>query len=471
MSIDTPPETYYAEIFGQLFQSDELERFSAEVRAGRKVVVLSGLAGSARALVLAALEKKLERRIVFVTRSNREVEEFQPDIEFFYCAINGTSSCETSVLQVPALESNPYDGTSPHAEVLERRALALYRAARGEARILLTSITALAERTISPELLKSSSLVLRAGEDMPPELIVDLLIASGYVRQEPVGAVGEFSIRGGILDVFSPAHDAPRRIEFFGDTVDSIREFDADTQRSTRQVAESIIVPMRELAVRREEFIDWADAARRNWTDERFRRDLRARVAHAERGEPFPGWEYLIPLIRPLASSAFDYFKDALVVVDEPSEIERSASDLYAYLRDRFLEAEDAGELALPPERLFLTADELRERFEAAPRIELRLLGRAAASTDEQFRIESIGRLNAPGPSDAQARQEGGGGHGDEARGQDPDATGEAGDGISREINQEMSNAASAWAARAARKAEPGLYLFTVSEATPDISV
>ncbi|HKG20726.1 MAG TPA: hypothetical protein VKC34_02415, partial [Blastocatellia bacterium] len=126
MSIDTPPETYYAEIFGQLFQSDELERFSAEVRAGRKVVVLSGLAGSARALVLAALEKKLERRIVFVTRSNREVEEFQPDIEFFYCAINGTSSCETSVLQVPALESNPYDGTSPHAEVLERRALALY---------------------------------------------------------------------------------------------------------------------------------------------------------------------------------------------------------------------------------------------------------------------------------------------------------------------------------------------------------
>ena len=118
---------------------------------------------------------------------------------------------------------------------------------------------------------------------MPLELIVDLLIASGYVREEPVGAVGEFSLRGGILDVFSPAHDAPHRIEFFGDTVDSIREFDADTQRSTGRVTESIIVPMRELSVRREEFMSWAEAAERRWTDERVRarpsRETRARGA------------------------------------------------------------------------------------------------------------------------------------------------------------------------------------------------
>ncbi|HYP29219.1 MAG TPA: transcription-repair coupling factor [Blastocatellia bacterium] len=468
MSIDTPPETYYAEIFGQLLRSEELERLAEEARAGHKVVVLSGLSGSARALVLAALEKKLKRRIVFVTRSNREVEEFQPDLELFYCAINGLNSCETSVLQIPALESNPYDGTSPHAEVLERRALALYRAARGDARILLTSITALAERTISPGALKSSSLVLRAGEDMPPELIVDLLIASGYVRQEPVGAVGEFSLRGGILDIFSPAHDAPHRIEFFGDTVDSIRQFDADTQRSTGQAGESVIVPMRELSVRREEFIDWADAARGNWADERFRRDLRARVAHAERGEPFPGWEYLIPLTRPLASSAFDYLKDALAVIDEPAEIEKSASDLYSYLRDRFLEAEDSGELALPPERLFLTPEELRERFHAAPRVEFRLLGRAAASTDEQFRIDSLTRLSPPESAGAPAgprageEKESGGSSGV------PD---EINDQIDDEINKEMSNEAGRWAARASRKAAPSLFLFTIPEASPDISI
>ena len=389
MAINLTPQTCHAEIFGRLFESSEFAQLESEIKAGRRVVVVSGLAGSARALVLTALEKKLARKLIFVARSNREVEEFQPDVDFFFCALNGVSTSDQCVLTIPAVEADPYDGTSPHAEVLEQRALALYRATRGEARILLTSLGALAERTLSPDLLKASSITLRAAEEMPPELIVDLLIAAGYVRQEPVGAVGEFSLRGGILDVFSPAHDAPHRIEFFGDAVESIREFDPDTQRSVGRASESIIVPMRELSVRREEFMTWAEAAERHWEDDRFRRDLRARLAHAERGEPFPGWEYLIPLTRPLASSAFDYFKDAVLVIDEPVEIEKRAADLYRYLADRFSLADDSGELALPPEKLFLTAEELRARFEAATRIDLRLLGRDAAATDEQFTIAS----------------------------------------------------------------------------------
>lgn len=389
MAIDAP-KTFYAEIFGNLFQSAELDRLASEIKAGHRTVVVSGLAGSARALMLTAIEKRLGRRVVFVARSNREVEEIQSDTDFFFCALNGTSS-EHSVLTIPAVEADPYDGTSPHVEVLEQRALALHRATRGEARILLTSIGALAERTISPGWLKASSITLRSGEEMPPELIVDLMIAAGYVREEPVGSVGEFSLRGGILDVFSPAHDAPHRIEFFGDAVESIRDFDPDTQRSVGRATESIIVPMRELSVRREEFMTWADQAERHWEDPRFRRDLRARIAHAERGEPFPGWEYLIPLTRPLTSSAFDYFKDAILMIDEPVEIEKRATDLYRYLSERFAQADDAGELALPPDNLFLTGEELRSRFDDAVRIELRLLGRAAAATDEQFSLGTHG--------------------------------------------------------------------------------
>jgi transcription-repair coupling factor (superfamily II helicase) len=449
MAINTPTETYYSEIFGRLFQSDELGRLAREIGAGRRAVIVSGLAGSARALVLTALQKKIDRRIVFVTSSNREVEDFQPDVEFFYSALNGVgadsrgehmgASCEASLLTIPALETDPYDGTSPHAEVLEQRALALYRAVRGDAQILLTSIGALAERTVPPDLLKSSSISLRVGEDMPPELIVDLLIASGYVREEPVGAVGEFSLRGGILDVFSPAHDAPHRIEFFGDTVDSIREFDADTQRSVGRAAESLIVPMREVSVRREEFMAWADEAERHWADERFRRDRRARLAHAERGEPFPGWEYLIPLTRPLASSAFDYFKDAVLVIDEPAEIEKRANQLYAYLADRYAQAEDAGELALAPEKLFLTEDELRAKLDSAARVELRLLGRVAAATDEQFRIESLMVEGAPGPTE------------------DHGAT-----VASKRLEESFA---------ASRKRSNNLFLFTLDEATPDISI
>ncbi|MFY9607960.1 MAG: transcription-repair coupling factor [Blastocatellia bacterium] len=375
-------------VFDRLLESAEVERLASEIAAGERTVIVSGLAGGARSLILASIEKKTGRRVVLVTRSNREVEEFLSEVEFFYSALGGANS--PGVLTIPALEADPYDGTSPHAEALEQRALALHRAATGEARILLISIGALAERTVAPQALNSSGITLRTGEDMPPELIVDLLIAGGYVRQEPVGAVGEFSLRGGILDVFSPSHDAPHRVEFFGDTVESIREFDPETQRSVNRVGETIIVPMRELSVRREEFMQWADAAEQRWTDERFRRDLRARLAHAERGEPFPGWEYLIPLTRPLNSSAFDYFKDAVLVIDEPVEVEKRAGELYGLLADRFAQADEGGELALPPEELFLTANELRAKIDVSIRVELRLLGREAARTDERFRIDSL---------------------------------------------------------------------------------
>ncbi len=384
-------ENYYPEIFASLLASDALKELAAALGNGQRVLVLSGLTGSAKALVIAAIEKRLNRRIVLITRSNREIEEALSDVEFFYCGLNGFEASEGRVLTIPALENDPYDGTSPHAEVLEQRSLALHRAYEGAARILLTSIDAVAERTISPILLKASSITLRVGEDMPPELIVDLLISSGYVRQEPVGAVGEFSLRGGILDIFSPAHDAPHRIEFFGDTVDSIREFDPDSQRSTARRNETNIVPMRELTVRRQEFIEWAEAARKVWSDERYRRDLRLRLAHAERGEAFEGWEYLLPLTRPLAASAFDYFTDALLVIDEPTDVERRATELYKNLRERFAQADEVGEIALAPDKLFLTVEELREKFAAQPRLELRLLGRDAATTDERFRIDGIG--------------------------------------------------------------------------------
>src|SRR5689334_4120676 len=114
MAINIPPETYFAELFGPLLASNEMQELAREIGAGRRSMVVSGLAGSARALVLAALEKMTARRIVYVMRSNREVEEVQADVEFFYCALNGVSSCETAVLAIPATETDPYDGTSPH---------------------------------------------------------------------------------------------------------------------------------------------------------------------------------------------------------------------------------------------------------------------------------------------------------------------------------------------------------------------
>src|ERR1044072_2189866 len=184
MSVNAAHENYYPEIFAALLASEALKDLASELGKAQRTIVLSGLTGSAKALIIAAIEKHLNRRIVFITRSNREIDEALSDVQFFYCALNGLDATDGRVLPIPALENDPYDGPSPHAEVLEQRSLALHRAYEGAARILLTSIDAVAERTVAPALLKAASITLRTGEDMPPELIVDLLISSGYVRQE-----------------------------------------------------------------------------------------------------------------------------------------------------------------------------------------------------------------------------------------------------------------------------------------------
>ena len=146
---------------------------------------------------------------------------------------------------------------------------------------------ALSRRTVTPDEITSAGALLSRDDTQSPEDLVDRLVAAGYVREDPVGAVGEFSMRGGILDVWSPGQERPVRIEFFGDEIDSIRAFDPETQLSTSQLSAIEIVPMREVVVRSQDFSEWAEAARQRWSDERYARALRDRTVFADEGESF----------------------------------------------------------------------------------------------------------------------------------------------------------------------------------------
>jgi transcription-repair coupling factor (superfamily II helicase) len=219
------------------------------------------------------------------------------------------------------------------------------------------------------------------------------------VRSDPVGNIGEFSWRGGILDFYSPSGSLggdggapkPVRVEFFGDEIDSIREFDPETQRSIREIEETLITPMRDERASAEDFRRWAKLAREHWRDERYDRALRDRLAFADEGEEFQGWEYLMPLAQPLEASAFDYLKGMLIVIDEPAEIEKTIRSILEESARGYERTEAADELSLPPEKLFLTPDELREQLGRVDRIELRLLGSSALAFEEELATEEIG--------------------------------------------------------------------------------
>jgi transcription-repair coupling factor (superfamily II helicase) len=384
-------------------ETPEHKHLVAEIRRGARVISVSGLvAGSARALAVAASQRETGRPFAVVTQSNRDLETWERNLRFWYCALRGRAECSDEVLILPASESDPYAGSSPHAETLEQRALTLWRLALGSGDLVLLTARALARKTVSRDELARAGAFLKRDADHAPEELVEKLIASGYVREDPVGAVGEFSMRGGILDVWSPGSDAPMRIEFFGDTVDSLRQFDPETQLSTNQLTECEIAPMRELLVTSRDFRYWADAARKRWSDQRYSRALRDRTAFADEGEAFAGWEWLIPLVSERNSSVFDYLRDAVLVIDEPVEIETYLEDAYQTLAERYAETDAADDIALAPNELYLTTEELRAMIDEKQRLEIRTLGRAAAEIDQGIALDAetpkvqIGRTRTP---------------------------------------------------------------------------
>ncbi len=403
MSSATDQKTSLQLSLQRVQESAEYRELLSSIRNGRRVISVTGLVtGSSRALAIAALQRDTGKLFAVVTAANRDLEPWERDLRFWYGTLAGKAASDQEVLILPASESDPYAGSSPHPETLERRALTLWRLARTSPHLLLLTARSLGRRTVSPEEISHSGVLLQRDEDYSPEELFEKLAASGYVRQDPVSSIGEFSIRGGILDVWSPGSESPVRIEFFGDTIDSIRQFDPESQLSTEQLRAVEIAPMRELTVRKGDFSFWGDLARERWNDSRYARALRDRTAFADEDEAFSGWEWLMPMVRTTNATVFDYLKDAVLVIDEPSGIEAYLSDTFQNLNDRFAETDAADDIALPPNELYLTSEELRSHLADRQRIELRTLGRAATETDEALALEAeapsvqVGRSRAP---------------------------------------------------------------------------
>jgi transcription-repair coupling factor (superfamily II helicase) len=371
----------------QITQTPEYQKLLAELRANARVISISGLvAGAARAFAVAALQRETGKTFAVVSESTRDLESWERDLRFWSSAFSGQ---DNEILVLPASETDPYAGTSPHAQTLERRALALWRLRQHSAKFVLLTARALAKKTVTPQAIAKSGVVLRRDEDHSPEDLVEKLMATGYMREDPVGAVGEFSMRGGIVDVWPPGRDAPVRLEFFGDTVDSVREFDPENQLSTAQLKSVEVPPMHEYAVTALDFQLWSEAARERWGVERYDRSLRDRTAFADEGEAFTGWEWLIPIIKDCTSTVFDHLGDAVLVIDEPGGIESYLSEFYENLSDRYRQIDEADDIALTPEELFLTAEELRQIIPTRQRVELRTLGRTAVETDFELSLEA----------------------------------------------------------------------------------
>src|SRR3954469_11434245 len=376
-------QPFVRELFADVEKSEAFRRVllplkrgaSAAAAGGEKAdagrVRVSGLTPTAKSLHLPLLRHAAQKPLLVIVRDNRAAEILLPVLRAA-CELTMAADPE-AVIALPAFDVLPFENQSPHPEIQEERAAALWKIATGAAAIVVAPIESALMRMRPAEHYSGLARTLRKGESIDSERLVEHLNLVGYVKVDVVEMPGQYAVRGGILDVYSPEMDRPARAEFFGDEVESLRKFDPASQRSQNPLDEAILLPVTETAVSEETLA----AIHTRLSGGRIT-GAQATVEEAVVAtgvSVFPGWELYAP-VAGAPATLLDLLREAAVFVDEPSEVGHEVEAFWEKL-ERAHEQSGVGKL-VTPEELFLSADD----WEAA------LAGRSGGSL-EHLGIES----------------------------------------------------------------------------------
>jgi transcription-repair coupling factor (superfamily II helicase) len=329
----------------------------ANVAEGAEGLVISDLARA-----IAARPKRPAISLAVVCRDGPRMQQLARALEFF--------APDLPVMQFPAWDCQPYDRVSPHGAILAQRLTTLARLARlaGSEKplIVLTTVNAIVQRVPARDTIAAQALSVAPGHVVPMDSIIAWLEHNGYVRSSTVREPGEYAVRGGILDLFPAGLDQPVRFDFFGDSLESIRSFDAETQRTLLDMRSLDLVPVSEFQLVTK-------------TIRHFRMGYVAEFGAPERddalyeavseGRRHPGMEHWLPLFQEKMDTLFDYLGDAPIAIEPQAE--DAARERFKQIADYYDARREAMEhpgggaiyKPLPPDRLYLTEDEWTKRL------------------------------------------------------------------------------------------------------------
>lgn len=292
-----------------------------------------------------------------------EADQLEDEIRFY------SPDPALPVLSFPDWECLPYDVFSPHQELVSQRLSTLYRLPRLTRGVVLAAVSTLLYRLVPREYVAGHSLLLSTGERLDLEPFREQLVQSGYHAVSQVMEPGEYAVRGGLVDLYPVGAPRPYRIDLFGDTVESIREFDPETQRSGQTLPSVQLLPAREYPL--------TEAA-----IQRFRQAFRARFEgdpqkvgiyrDVSKGIAPAGVEFFLPLFFERTASIFDYLPNRSVCVLADGA-EQAAADFLREARGRYEQLRyDVERPLLAPEELFIDVDAFRASLSDYACVELR---------------------------------------------------------------------------------------------------
>ncbi|WP_048440489.1 transcription-repair coupling factor [Caenimonas sp. SL110] len=306
--------------------------------------------GSADAMLLARVaerEKAAGRLTALVTADATDAQRLIDEIGFF--------APELRIALFPDWETLPYDTFSPHQDLISERLATLWRISQGEADLVVVPATTALYRVAPPAFLAGYTFHFQVKQKLEESRLKAQLTLAGYSHVTQVVSPGEYAVRGGLIDLFPMGSNVPYRVDLFDDEIDSIRTFDPDTQRSLYPVPEVRLLPGREFPMdddARARFRSrWRELLDGDPTKSRIYKDMGNGVATA-------GIEYYLPLFFEETATVFDYLgKDSTVVLH--GDLEPAFQRFWQDTRDRYrLVQGDRERPALPPESLFLTAEQ-----------------------------------------------------------------------------------------------------------------
>src|SRR6201996_3879303 len=373
---------FVRELLADLEHSEAFERVRRHLSGSTGRRRVSGLTFTARALYLPFFVRAANAPCVIIVADNKAAEALQAAV-LSACELTGVLPAE-SILRLPAHDVLPFENLSPHPEIQETRAATLWKIATAQARLVIAPVEAACMKLFPRDFYRALTPHLKTGEEYMPDMLVEHLLSVGYTKVDVVEMPGQVTLRGGILDVYSPEMDRPVRIDFFGDEIESIRRFDPDTQRSASTLDSALLLPLTETPVT-DKLLTAINA-----------RLTRAGTAGAaiEGGEEptellthvstrtgeatiFPGWEFFAPvaganltLLDLLSASSPTAPR---VFLEEPAMVKNQGERWWNKIEQRH-ERSGIGNL-VRPEDIYLSPWDLDDRLHKFSGVELDQLG------------------------------------------------------------------------------------------------
>ncbi|MBE7050289.1 MAG: transcription-repair coupling factor [Ruminococcaceae bacterium] len=303
-----------SDLFGFLDSSAEFNEITEKIKSGKCPIHITGMTGSQKSHFIYSICRGLDKNCIVITYDEQEAGRISKDLSFLF-------SREVSVFKSKEYVYYNIDASNNSSEVSRIRALYKYTLSNP----LVTTVDACQKFTIPPSVFKNNIFSYKTGDTIDISKLAEKLVNIGYRRTSAIDGIGQFSIRGSIVDVFSPCLDNPVRIDLFDDEIDSIRVFDPYTQISIENIEECHICPVREVVYSKEKSLEIASSIRKLKNE-----NLLKDAEKFENFSYFASLDKYMPYAYDNLCTLLDYADDnTLIFVDEAKQISERSKVIY----------------------------------------------------------------------------------------------------------------------------------------------